>query len=152
MMVNALRAPKHPHSRGRRGSSASRRRRQLAKLFLALAEGDGSKNHAIAARQATALRELGVSKGGAPDDQVEANIARGMFDSGTELGPMSGKGSLADEGGVQKLPKDLFLVLRVTQMLRGMGAAAEKAGAKPVGSLAVAWRPLAEQALRSNST
>ena len=48
--------------------------------------------------------------------QVEACLARDMFDSGTEIGPVNGEGSLLDEGGVEVLPKDLFLVLRVTQV------------------------------------
>ncbi|KAL3892483.1 MAG: hypothetical protein SGPRY_015091, partial [Prymnesium sp.] len=120
-------------------------RRQLARLFLALSEGDASHHPSIASRQAAALRELGVAKGGTPDDVEEAGLARGMFDSGTELGPIKGEGGLDESGGVEKLPKDLFLVLRVTQMLRGLGAAAEREGARPVGSLAVAWRPLAQK-------
>ena len=40
---------------------------------------------------------------------------------------------------------------RAAAVLRGLGAAAEKAGAAPVGSLAVAWRPLAKRALRENA-
>jgi hypothetical protein len=51
------------------------------------------------------------------------------------------------QGGIEVLPKDLCLVLRVTQMLRGLGSAAEMAGAAPTGNLAAAWRPYARRAL-----
>ena len=109
------------------------------------------------ARVADALRKLGVVKGGEPNDATEAWTARGMFDSRGELvvetrsqqaaNVRAGAASAA-QGSVEALPKDLFLVLRVTQMLRGLGAAAEVAGAPPAGSIAETWRPFALRALR----
>ena len=65
----------------RNAASYPNRRRQLAHLFLALAEGDGSTDGRVVARQAEALRALGVVKGGKTDDQIEATLARDMFDS-----------------------------------------------------------------------
>lgn len=141
------------------GPTSGARRRELAALFLALAESDGGAGCTAAgeARVADALRKLGVVKGGEPNDATEAWTARGMFDSRGELvvetrsqqaaNVRAGAASAA-QGSVEALPKDLFLVLRVTQMLRGLGAAAEVAGAPPAGSIAETWRPFALRALR----
>jgi len=129
------------------GPTSAARRRQLAKLFLELADAedvDFARAPTHAARVAAALRELGVVKGGAKDDVVEADMARGMFDSGSEIDLEDGG---LQQGGIEVLPKDLCLVLRVTQMLRGLGSAAEMAGAAPTGNLAAAWRPYARRAL-----
>ena len=144
------------------GPTSATRRAQLARLFLALA--DNREADSIAGvepatrgerRVASALRDLGVLKGGVEDDGVEARMARGLFDSGGEFVVESratqaknAKESGAPQGGVEVLPKDLFLVIRVTQMLRGLSAAAEKAGAKSPGNLAEVWRPYAKQARR----
>lgn len=124
------------------------RRRQLATLFLSLADTGKVKDFAMApaaaARVASALRELGVVKGGCKDDVVEAEIARGMFDAGFELDLDDGG---LQKGGIELLPRDLCLVLRVTQMLRGLGSAAELRCAVPPASLAAVWRPYAQRVL-----
>ena len=134
------------------GPTPPARQRQLATLVLALAESDpDGTDDAAHARVASAMRELGVVKRGARDDLLESKMARGMFDSAGDLGPISGPDSGLADGGIETLPKDLFLVMRVTQMLRGLGSAAEKAGAPPVGSLARAWSPMARRALRRRS-
>ena len=64
------------------------RRQQLARLFLELADAgdvDFSTAPATAARVASALRALGVVKGGGMDDAIEADMARGMFDSAGDI-------------------------------------------------------------------
>ena len=71
--------------------------------------------------------------------------ARGMFDLSGEVELHNGVEF--DNGSIDTLPKDLFLVLRVTQMLSGLGHAAEKAGAAKVGRLAHAWRPHARRVM-----
>jgi hypothetical protein len=152
------------------GPTTLERRRQLARLYLALADNNEPDSivgvtppTASEIRVAAELRALGVRKTGARDDGVEARMARGIFDSNPkgfiiesraqnakkakELGLTGG-----EIGGVEALPKDLFLVLRVTQMLRGLGASAERAGARPAGTLAEVWRPLARRALRQQGS
>ena len=144
------------------GPTTPERRRQLARLFLALAankEADsiaGTQPTAGESRIARALRELGVLKPGEEDDGVESRMARGMFDSGGEFiieskaqQARNAAATDAPQGGVEVLPKDLFLVLRVTQMLRGLGAAAERAGARSAGTLAECWHSSARAALRT---
>ena len=140
------------------GPTPVARRMQLATLFLELSEADErhfSAQPKQAARVATALRELGVVVSPVDDDVEHAELARGMFDLSGEV-QIGGSSKLVEasgggEGGgksssLDVLPKDLFLVLRVTQMLSGLGHAAEKAGAPDVGRLARAWRPHAHRA------
>ena len=47
---------------------------------------------------------------------------------------------------MEALPRDLFLLLRTTQMLRGLGAAAGRAGAGEAGTLSAAWAGAAARA------
>ena len=146
------------------GPTNSTRRRALAKLYLALAanqEADSVAGLEPATpgerRVASALRELGVTKPGETDDGVEARMARGLFDSGgdfvvqTRAQQRKAAASGVPQGGVEVMPKDLFLVIRVTQMLRGLGAAAEMAGAGSAGSLAHVWGPYARRAHRART-
>ena len=65
--------------------------------------------------------------------------------------PCRAEDSNLDKGGIETLPKDLFLVLRVTQMLRGLAHATEKAGGPKCSSLASAWRSHAKLALATRS-
>jgi len=131
------------------GPMTAARRAQLAELFLALSESAGPSDTRGEARVATSLHALGVRTGEKTDEAAAAELARGMFDAGTVL-VVETKAQKATSGSssglVETLPKDLFLVLRTTQMLRGLGAAAERAGAPPAGSLSRAWRPYARRA------
>ena len=90
-------------------------------------------------------------------------MARGLFDSGGEFVVESkaqqqrhAAGGSVPQGGVETLPRDLLLLIRVTQMLRGLGAAADAAcgdggGARATASLTLAqvWAPDARRALRA---
>ena len=133
------------------GPTTVARRTQLAQLYLELARADEShfsSQPACAKRVAFALRELGVvasAKPGRDDDVEQAELARGMFDLTGEI--ELHEGVEFDNGSIDLIPRDLFLVLRVTQMLSGLANAAEKAGSAKVGRLAHAWKPHAKRAM-----
>ena len=133
------------------GPTPIERRRQIARLYVALASaGDAhfESQPAVARRVASALDDLGVlmtTKAGRDSAVEKAELARGMFDLTGEIELHAGVEF--DNGSIDALPKDLFLVLRVTQMLSGLGHAAEKAGSAKVGRLAHAWRRHAKRAL-----
>jgi predicted unusual protein kinase regulating ubiquinone biosynthesis (AarF/ABC1/UbiB family) len=132
---------------GQCGGFSPVRRKQLARLFLELADAgdvDFEKSPAAASRVAGALRDLGVVHSGERNDGIEAKAARGMFDS---IGEIDLEETDLNELGISEFPKDLFLVLRVTQILRGLSSSAENLGAPPKRSLAKTWRPYAKRAL-----
>ena len=157
------------------GPTTAERRRQLARLYEALAAmAEAGEPDSIAGIEpatagevgtARALRCLGVLKPGMEDDGVEARMARGLFDSGGEFVVESkaqqrkhAKQQAGDvpvpQGGVEVLPQDLLLVIRVTQMLRGLAAATDdRIGGSSSGSgvptLAKAWKRHAKRALRA---
>jgi hypothetical protein len=130
------------------GPTSPERRAQLAELFLALDGSRGPGDVRGEARVARALGALGVRTGDTSEASA-AELARGMFDAGNPLvvETRAQQAASGTRSSVEGLPKDLFLVLRTTQMLRGLGAAAERAGAAPAGSLSRAWRPYARQAV-----
>lgn len=135
---------------GQCGGFSPVRRKQIARLFVELADaGDVDFDEApiAASRVAGALRDLGVVQTGGRGDAIEAKAARGMFDS---VGDINLEETDLNELGISEFPKDLFLVLRVTQILRGLGSSAEAFGAPPARSLAESWRPYAKRALAYN--
>lgn len=158
------------------GPTSAERRRELARLYEALAAmAEAGEPDSIAGVEpatagevgaARALRALGVRKPGTEDDGVEARMARGLFDSGGEFVVESKAqqrknaeqqvgGAPVPQGGVEVLPQDLLLIIRVTQMLRGLTAAADErfGGSSPgsgVPTLASAWKRHAKRALRED--
>ena len=130
------------------GPTPAARRKQLASLVLELAAADGRPfrhQPERAARVSSAVRALGVELGPKGDVVEQAELARGMFDLYGEVELHDG--IEFDNGSIDVLPKDLFLVLKVAQMLSGLGRAAEKSGAAGVGRLSLAWLPYAKQAI-----
>jgi predicted unusual protein kinase regulating ubiquinone biosynthesis (AarF/ABC1/UbiB family) len=135
------------------GPTTPLRRRQLARLYLELSKASPehfSQQRDLARRVASALAELGVvasAKDGRESAVEQAELARGMFDLKGEIELHDGVEF--DNGRLDAVPKDLFLVIRVAQMLSGLGHAAEKAGAPSVGRISSVWRPHAKRAARA---
>ena len=98
---------------------------------------------ALAAKQnveiSRALDRLGlvVTK---PDHDLKAKLARGMFDTRGRINPFD-PDSPIKKAGIEKFPKDMFFVLRVVQLLRGL---ANGMGIVDFSS-SQQWKPFAEE-------
>lgn len=88
------------------------------------------------------LDELGVVTE-RDDKPLKAQMARGMFDTSGTVNPFDPESPIK-KMGVQKFPPDMFFVLRVVQLLRGL---ADGMGVKDF-SCARQWKPFARNALR----
>lgn len=88
-----------------------RYRLPFAKMILALEQKDNSKI-------CRAMQELNIetSEG---DEAVKARIAWGMFDTEGTINPFD-PNSPIKQVSVENFPSDLFFVLRVSQLLRGL--------------------------------
>ncbi|KDD74150.1 hypothetical protein H632_c1530p1, partial [Helicosporidium sp. ATCC 50920] len=91
---------------------------------------------------ALALRAAGVVVSSA-DPGLAARLASDMFDTLGRVDPWAADSPIK-RAGVTTFPKDLFLVLRVTQLLRGL---AQTLGVDDF-SCARQWAPFAREALR----
>lgn len=110
-------------------------RAAFARLVLAL---ERRQPAAISA----ALDALGVVT--ARDDQpVKAELARGMFDTLGSVDPFD-PDSPIKKLAIEKFPSDMFFVLRVVQLLRGL---ANGMGVADFSS-AKQWKPFAEETVR----
>jgi predicted unusual protein kinase regulating ubiquinone biosynthesis (AarF/ABC1/UbiB family) len=106
-----------------------------ARLVLALNKG-------TEAEVAEALARLGVgfSKEDVP---LQAQMARGCFDTTGKVDPFDPESPIK-KVGITAFPRDLFFVLRVTQLLRGLATGMGVADF----SCAAQWRPFAAEAAR----
>jgi hypothetical protein len=89
-----------------------------------------------------ALLDLGITSS-KTDLEARTKLGYSLFDTTGKRDPLDPDGSIK-QAAVQAFPPDLFFVLRVIQLLRGM------AGAMGVQGLSTAkqWGPLARRALR----
>lgn len=110
-------------------------RAAFARLVVAIARRD---DPAIAA----GLDGLGVVTD-RDDVPLKATMAVGMFDTSGRVDPFDPESPIK-KMGVSTFPPDMFFVLRVVQLLRGLGDGMGVAGF----SSARQWRPFAEDALR----
>ena len=122
-------------------------RAAFARLVLALeARGKGGHGSAAAADAdavvSLALDGIGVVTAG-DDVGVKAELARGMFDTAGAVDPFD-PDSPIKKMAIQTFPADLFFVLRVVQLLRGL---ANGMGVWDFSS-AAQWRPFAADAVR----
>eukprot|EP00898_Chlorokybus_atmophyticus_P001086 jgi/Chlat1/1979/Chrsp158S02284 len=109
----------------------------FAKLVLAMTQGN-----------MTAVAKKFESLGIVMERPVSGDLSKfgrmvcNMFDTkGQHVDPFDKKGPL-QQNAVKKFPQDLFFVLRVTQLLRGLST-----GMGIDWSSAAAWKPIAEKAL-----
>ncbi|WIA37974.1 hypothetical protein OEZ86_001350 [Tetradesmus obliquus] len=110
-------------------------KRAFADLVLAMSKGD---KPAISA----ALSRLNVSTS-KDDVGLRSEMAYGMFDTRGKVDPFD-KNSPIKQAAVEHFPPDMFFVLRVVQLLRGM---ANGMGIDDF-STADQWAPLARQAIQ----
>lgn len=114
-----------------------RYRLPFAKMVLALEKKDD-------AEICGALDRLGVETTGKVDDQnIKARIAWGMFDTEGTVNPFD-PNSPIKQVSVENFPSDLFFVLRVSQLLRGL---ANGMNIKDF-SAAKQWSPFAKSAIK----
>ena len=114
-----------------------RYRLPFAKMVLALERKDD-------AEICQALDRLGVETTGRVDDQrLKARIAWGMFDTEGTVNPFD-PDSPIKQVSVENFPSDLFFVLRVSQLLRGL---ANGMNIKDF-SAAKQWSPFARNAIK----
>ncbi|KAL6766353.1 AKC2 [Auxenochlorella protothecoides x Auxenochlorella symbiontica] len=106
----------------------------FARLILALHREDEAGISA-------ALRALGVETQ-REDPPLASKLAYGMFDTRGKVDPFD-PDSPIKKLGVSRFPKDLFFVMRVVQLLRGLASGMEL---KDFSS-ATQWEPLALEAL-----
>jgi hypothetical protein len=100
---------------------------------------DRGDKHGIAA----AIKELGIELE-RDDLDMEARMAYGMFDTRGRVNPFDPQSPIK-QMGVSHFPRDLFFVLRVVQLLRGLST---HMGVNDFSS-ASQWRPFADDALRN---
>ncbi|KAK9811448.1 hypothetical protein WJX72_004052 [[Myrmecia] bisecta] len=109
----------------------------FARLILALAREDE-------AGIVRAIGDLGIvlEKG---EDATKAKMSYGMFDTRGKVDPFD-EDSPLKKMGITTFPSDMFFVLRVVQLLRGMSFGMD------IGEFSSAkqWEPFAEQALRGS--
>jgi len=110
-------------------------RRALAKLVLAIHGRDDEKI-------AEALHDMGVIIN-TMDTPLRAKMACDMFDTKGGIDPFSEDSSLKN-APISTFPKDMFFVLRTTQLLRGLANGMEISDF----SCADQWAPYARKALR----
>lgn len=110
-------------------------RRAFAQLVKALDSGDEGA-------VCVALDGLGVVTE-RDDKPVKAEMARGMFDTSGKVDPFDPESPIK-KMGISTFPADMFFVLRVVQLLRGL------ADGMGVGDFSSAkqWRPFADDALK----
>lgn len=114
-----------------------RYRLPFAKMVLALERKDD-------AEICTALDRLGVETTGKVDDErLKARVAWGMFDTEGTVNPFD-PDSPIKQVSVENFPSDLFFVLRVSQLLRGL---ANGMNIKDF-SAAKQWSPFARSAIK----
>jgi predicted unusual protein kinase regulating ubiquinone biosynthesis (AarF/ABC1/UbiB family) len=114
-----------------------RYRLPFAKMVLALERKDD-------AEICEALDRLGVETAGNVDDErLKARIAWGMFDTEGTVNPFD-PNSPIKQVSVENFPSDLFFVLRVSQLLRGL---ANGMNIKDF-SAAKQWSPFAQSAVK----
>jgi len=90
-----------------------------------------------------ALAALGVVVGAQTSPDLRAQLAADMFDTRGKVDPF-GKSAPLKRAAVEQFPGDMFFVLRVVQLLRGI---AQGMGINDFSS-AKQWAPLARDALR----
>lgn len=112
-------------------------RASFARLILKLGNGKPEEEQI-----SKALDELGVVTE-RDDTSLKAQMARGMFDTSGTVNPFDPESPIK-KMGIEKFPADMFFVLRVVQLLRGL---ADGMGVKDF-SCAKQWRPFARNALR----
>jgi predicted unusual protein kinase regulating ubiquinone biosynthesis (AarF/ABC1/UbiB family) len=110
-------------------------RRAFAQLVKALDIGDEGS-------VCVALDGLGVVTE-RDDRALKAEMARGMFDTSGKVDPFDPESPIK-KMGITTFPADMFFVLRVVQLLRGL---ADGMGVKDFSS-AAQWRPFADDALK----
>jgi predicted unusual protein kinase regulating ubiquinone biosynthesis (AarF/ABC1/UbiB family) len=110
-------------------------RAQFARLILALDDGD---EKAVS----KALDNLGVVTE-RDDTEIKAEMARGMFDTTGKVDPFDPESPIK-KMGISTFPADMFFVLRVVQLLRGLQ---DGMGISDFSS-AHQWKPFAEVALK----
>lgn len=114
-----------------------RYRLPFAKMVLALERKDD-------AEICEALDRLGVETTGKVDDErIKARVAWGMFDTEGTVNPFD-PNSPIKQVSVENFPSDLFFVLRVSQLLRGL---ANGMNIKDF-SAAKQWSPFARSAIK----
>eukprot|EP00878_Enallax_costatus_P021138 GHUV01022371.1.p1 GENE.GHUV01022371.1~~GHUV01022371.1.p1 ORF type:complete len:637 (+),score=223.29 GHUV01022371.1:216-1913(+) len=109
-------------------------KRAFADLVLAMNRGD---QRAISS--ALTLLDVSTSK---DDISLRSEMAYGMFDTRGKVDPFD-KNSPIKQAAIEKFPPDMFFVLRVVQLLRGM---ANGMGIHDF-STADQWAPLARKAI-----
>jgi predicted unusual protein kinase regulating ubiquinone biosynthesis (AarF/ABC1/UbiB family) len=110
-------------------------RAQFARLILALDSGD---EKAVS----KALDNLGVVTE-RDDIEIKAEMARGMFDTTGKVDPFDPESPIK-KMGITTFPAEMFFVLRVVQLLRGLQDGMEINDF----SSAHQWKPFAEVALK----
>lgn len=110
-------------------------RAQFARLILAL---DSGNERAVS----KALDNLGVVTE-RDDTEIKAEMARGMFDTTGKVDPFDPESPIK-KMGITTFPADMFFVLRVVQLLRGLQ---DGMGINDFSS-AQQWKPFAEVALK----
>ncbi len=110
-------------------------RAQFARLILAL---DSGNEKAVS----KALDNLGVVTDG-DNIEIKAEMARGMFDTTGKVDPFDPESPIK-KMGISTFPADMFFVLRVVQLLRGLQ---DGMGITDFSS-AHQWKPFAEVALK----
>eukprot|EP00884_Botryococcus_braunii_P022387 jgi/Botrbrau1/8832/Bobra.0335s0019.1 len=126
-------------------------RLNFARLVIALAEAEGARlwdvNEKLTPQQqgdvADCIRALGIETEGGRQNLLVL-MAYGMFDTRGRINPFADESPLRVMP-VRRFPPDLFFVLRVVQLLRGISTAMELEDF----SVAVQWRPLAIRALQT---
>lgn len=112
-------------------------RLSFAKLIIALASEDDVEING-------ALWAVGV-KTPRDDVKLRSKMASGMFDTRGHVDPFD-PNSPIKALPVEKFPSDMFFVLRVVQLLRGLASAMDP---EMNFSSAAQWKPFAEDALRT---
>jgi hypothetical protein len=111
--------------------------RHAQRLARACARCRGDKGQISAS-----LYDLGVMTS-KDDPEIRSKLGYGMFDTTGKADPFD-PDSPIKQAAIEKFPSDLFFVLRVIQLLRGLADGMRVEGF----STAKQWGPLAKQALK----
>jgi len=118
---------------------SEQQRKAFARLVLAMHKGNAAKISEV-------LGELGVVTENA-DASLRTEMAYGMFDTRGKVDPFDPNTPIK-RSAISRFPPDLFFVLRVVQLLRGL---AQGMGISDFSS-ADQWAPFAREALRPQHT